>query len=71
MGHDIQGEAEETGFVQPGERKAGIARGSNYYLQLLKGVLETRWNQTFLRGAQPKDKRQWPQYAATQILTGY
>lgn len=71
VGYDIQGGAEETGFAQPGEEKAGGGGGPDCNLQLLKGVLQARWSSTTLRGVQPKDKRQWPQAAARETLSKY
>jgi len=41
-GYDIHGGAEEIGFAQSGEGKAGGGGGSDRDLQLLKGVLQAR-----------------------------
>ncbi|GAB0184658.1 translation initiation factor IF-2-like [Grus japonensis] len=45
--------------------------GPNTCLQLPKGELQRRQNQTFLRLAQQEDKRQQSQAAIREILTGY
>ena len=60
------GQAEGAGFAQSGEEY----EAPNICLQLPKGELQRRKNQTFLRLAQQEDKRPQSQAAIREILTG-